>query len=40
MSLNGGFSIDPSLGATDLGDFTELLVEINPTQSVTGFPST
>lgn len=39
MSLNGGFSIDPSLGATDLGDFTELLVEINQTQSVTGFPS-
>lgn len=40
MSLNGGFSIEPSLGSTDLGDFTELLVEINPTQSVTGFPST
>ena len=39
MSSNGNFSIDPSLGATDLGDYAQLLVDINPTQSVSGYPN-
>ena len=34
MSTNGDFSVVPSTGPTDLGDFTTLLVTVNPTLSI------
>ena len=39
MSTNGDFSADPSLGATDVGDYVDLLIDVNPDQSVVGYPS-
>ena len=40
MSTNGDGSAIPSSGATDLGDFTTLALEINPTLNATSFPFT
>ncbi|WP_396212342.1 choice-of-anchor J domain-containing protein [Flavobacterium sp.] len=39
MSTNGDFSTDPSLGANDVGDYIDLLIDVNPDQSVVGYPS-
>jgi hypothetical protein len=39
ISTNGDFSNNPSLGATDVGYFTNLIVEVNPQQSVVGYPN-
>lgn len=39
MSLNGGLSVAPSTGPTDVGDFTDLLVEINPNLNLTSYPT-
>lgn len=38
MSTNGMFSTDPLLGATDVGDYTNLLVDVNPSLTVAGYP--
>lgn len=40
MSTNGSFTTDPSTGATDVGDYTTLLVEINPNLNLTSYPAT
>lgn len=37
-SANGDFSVIPSGGADDLGDFGELLVSVNPDLDLTGYP--
>ncbi len=38
MSTHGASSVIPSTGAADVGDFTNNLVEINPTLNPTGYP--
>jgi hypothetical protein len=38
LSANGDFSVIPSAGINDVGDFTEVLVEVNPTLALTGYP--
>lgn len=38
MSTNGMFSTDPLLGAADVGDYTNLLVDVNPSLTVAGYP--
>ena len=40
MSTNGGFTANPSTGATDLGDFTNLLIDVNPSLNLTDYPVT
>ena len=40
MSTNGAFTTDPAGGPTNVGDFTNLLVEVNPTLNLTDYPST
>ncbi len=39
LSLNGSFSAPISAGPNDIGDFTTLMTTINPTQTLTGFPT-
>jgi hypothetical protein len=39
MSTNGS-SVNVGVSATDVGDFTTLLVDINPTYTTTGYPTT
>ncbi|THF49125.1 T9SS type A sorting domain-containing protein [Flavobacterium supellecticarium] len=39
MSTNGAATVNPSTGPTAVGDFTNLLVEINPTQNLTSYPT-
>lgn len=39
MSTNGDFTTNPTGGATGLGDFTELLVAINPSLNLTSYPT-
>lgn len=39
MSTNGAFSTEPSLGNTDVGDYTNVLVQVNPTQTLSGYPT-
>lgn len=38
ISTNGDFSTLPTTGATDLGDFTNLAVEVNPDLDLTSYP--
>lgn len=40
MSTAGGFSADPTGGPTGLGDYTNLLVDVNPNLDTTSYPST
>ncbi len=40
MSTNGAFTANPSGGAAGLGDFTNLLVEVNPSLDLTSYPIT
>lgn len=40
MSTNGAFSTEPSLGNTDVGDYTNLLVQVNPALTLSGYPTT
>lgn len=40
MSTNGGFTTDPSTGSADVGDYTNLLVEVNPALNLTSYPLT
>ena len=40
MSTNGAFTTNPSGGAAGLGDFTNLLVEVNPSLDLTSYPIT
>lgn len=40
MSTNGAFTADPATGATSLGDYTNLLVEVNPGLTETDYPFT
>jgi hypothetical protein len=37
-SVNGDFSVLPSGGINDVGDFGEVLVEVNPTLALTDYP--
>ncbi len=38
MSTTGAASTNPSLGASSLGSFTDLLVEVNPAQNLSSYP--
>lgn len=38
LSTNGGFTANPSTGISDLGDFTTLILSINPDLALTGYP--
>ena len=40
MSTNGGFTTDPTTGPADTGDYSEVLVEINPNFNLTSYPAT
>lgn len=40
MSTNGDFTNNPATGSTDVGDFTNLLVAVNPNLDLTSYPST
>ena len=40
MSTQGAFTANPSTGAADLGDFTNLLVAINPSLDLVSYPLT
>jgi hypothetical protein len=40
MSTNGAFTTDPAGGPTNVGDYTNLLVEVNPTLNLTDYPTT
>lgn len=40
MSTNGAATVNPAGGPTNLGDFTNLLVEINPALNLTSYPTT
>jgi hypothetical protein len=40
MSTNGAFTADPSTGPTDTGDYSEVLVDVNPNLDLTSYPST
>lgn len=40
MSTNGAFTADPTGGPADLGDYTNLLVEINPNLDTSSYPVT
>ncbi|NHM08117.1 T9SS type A sorting domain-containing protein [Flavobacterium sp. CYK-4] len=40
MSTNGAFTAVPSTGPEDIGDFSEVLVDVNPTLNLTAYPST
>lgn len=39
LSTNGDFTTNPSLGATDVGDFTSLALTINPDLNVVDYPT-
>lgn len=39
MSTNGSATINPSGGPTGIGDFTNLLVEVNPNLDLTSYPA-
>lgn len=39
MSTQGAFTTDPTGGPTAVGDYTNLLVEINPTLNLTSYPA-
>lgn len=39
MSTNGAATVAPSGGPTGLGDYTNLLVEVNPTLNLTSYPA-
>lgn len=39
ISTNGDFTTNPSLGATDVGDFTSLALTINPDLNVVDYPT-
>ncbi len=39
MSTNGALTTDPSAGPADVADYTNLLVEINPTFNLTSYPA-
>lgn len=39
MSTSAEFTTNPSTGPSDLGDFTNLLVEVNPTLNTTAYPT-
>jgi len=39
MSPNGDFTTNPSAGPADIGDFSELLVEVNPNFNLTSYPT-
>jgi hypothetical protein len=38
LSTNGDFTVNPTNGATDLGDFTTLCVAVNPNQDLLSYP--
>lgn len=40
MSTNGAFTADPTTGPADTGDYSEVLVEINPNFNLTSYPAT
>jgi hypothetical protein len=40
MSTNGAFTADPAGGPTSIGDYTNLLVEVNPNLDLTSYPTT
>lgn len=40
MSENGDFTANPSTGPNDVGDFSEVLVDVNPNLDLTSYPST
>lgn len=40
MSTNGAFTTDPTGGPTAVGDYTNLLVEVNPNLDLTSYPAT
>jgi hypothetical protein len=40
MSTNGSFTTEPSTGPTDVADYSTLLVDVNPLQNLTSYPST
>jgi hypothetical protein len=40
MSTNGAFTTNPTGGSAGLGDFTNLLVEVNPALDLTSYPLT
>lgn len=40
MSTNGAFTTDPTGGPTAVGDYTNLLVAVNPTLNLTAYPLT
>ena len=39
MNTDPAFGADPSTGSTDVGGFTDLLVEVNPNLDLTSYPS-
>ncbi|HMK06461.1 MAG TPA: choice-of-anchor J domain-containing protein [Flavobacterium sp.] len=39
MSANGDFTVNPTAGSGDVGDFTQLLVEVNPALNLTSYPT-
>ena len=40
MSTNGSFTADPTTGPADTGDYSEVLVDINPNFNLTSYPAT
>jgi hypothetical protein len=40
MSTNGAFTANPAAGPTDTGDYSEVLVDINPNFNLTSYPAT
>lgn len=40
MSTNGAFTADPAAGPADTGDYSEILVDINPNFNLTSYPAT
>lgn len=40
MSTNGAFTANPSAGPTDVADYTNLLVEVNPNLDLSSYPTT
>ncbi len=39
ISTDGAFSVDPSTGPTDVGSYTTIAADVNPTLAADGFPS-
>ncbi|WP_298221589.1 choice-of-anchor J domain-containing protein [Flavobacterium sp.] len=39
MSTNGAFTTDPAGGPTNVGDYTEVLVDVNPALDLTSYPT-